>query len=55
VVGDIGQPQCHKCIKNKKTLGKRKKKSHLRHRGWPMSQCHPSATRLLEAEGQEKV
>jgi len=29
VVGDIGQPQCQKYIKNKKTLGKRKKKSHL--------------------------
>ena len=46
VVGDIGQPQCHRCIKNKKTLRKRKKKSHLWHCDWPMSQCHQSAPRL---------
>jgi len=37
VVGDIDQLQCHKCIKNKKTLEKRKKKSHC---DIVVGQCH---------------
>jgi len=37
VVGGIGQPQCHKCIKKQKNIVKEKEERHLWHYGWPMS------------------
>jgi len=28
-IGDIGQPQCHKCVKKQKNIVKEKEKRHL--------------------------
>ena len=48
-IGDIGQPQYHKCTKKQKNVVKEKEERHLWHYGWSMSQyhqpqSHPNAT-----------
>jgi len=41
-IGDINQPQCHKCTKWQKLLWEKREERHLWHCGWPMSPMSPT-------------